>query len=189
MSKSLGVVVAAAVVLAAAGCSSSSSKAAPAAATTSGGVPAPVTSGPGLTAATGSASAQSHDSDASAVVARLVKAGLPITAVAVVTAEEDGNHLLGRPGGYTSKTTFTDTRIDPSKAKDDEPGAVDLGGAVEFYPDADGAKARADYIAKAHKMAPITGTEYIYVSGTAVLRLSQALTPQQAEAYHKALGG
>jgi hypothetical protein len=42
---------------------------------------------------------------------------------------------------------------------------------------------------KAHKLAPITGTEYIYVSGTAVLRLSQTLTPAQAEAYHNALGG
>lgn len=126
--------------------------------------------------------------DAAGVVARLKAARLPIGAVIIYTAENDPNHLLGRPGGYLSKAGFADTRINPKDARDDKPGSVDLGGDIEVFADAAGANARADYIRKALASMPMLGTQYEYVSGPVLLRLSQVLTPDQAAAYKKALG-
>src|SRR5262249_1514950 len=64
----------------------------------------------------------------------------------VYTAENDPNHLLGRPGGYLSKASFTDTRITPASLGGTPVGAVDLGGSVETYADAAGAQNRMTYI-------------------------------------------
>lgn len=126
--------------------------------------------------------------DASAVIAKLKAAKLPIGEVTVYTAASDPNHLLGRPGGYTSKAAFTDTRINPNDARDTTPGSVDLGGSVEVFATSGDAAAREQYIRAVEKAAPIVGTEYDYVSGPVLLRVSQVLTPQQAEQYKAALG-
>lgn len=136
----------------------------------------------------GGSSKTSAHTDAGAVMAKLKAAGLPITNVAVVTAANDPNQMLGRPNEYTGKDTFTDTRIDPSKARDNEAGAVDLGGAVEVFSNSSDAKRRATYITSMEKSMPMLGSEYDYTSGNVLLRLSQALTPDQAAAYKKALG-
>ena len=53
----------------------------------------------------------------------------------VYTAETDPNKLLGRPNGYTSKASFTDSRIKASDVRDTSSGSVDLGGSVEVYAD------------------------------------------------------
>jgi hypothetical protein len=177
-------VLAAVAVLALASCSSSTSK--PATASTSHAAAAGTTMPAAGT--TKPSMAPSAASDAAAVVARLKAAGLPVDSVIVYTAETDPNHLLGRPGGYLSKAGFADTRIDPKDAKDDSRGAVDLGGDIEVFADAGGANARADYIRKAMAAMPMLGTQYEYVSGPVLLRLSQVLTPDQAAAYQKALG-
>jgi hypothetical protein len=126
--------------------------------------------------------------DASGVVARLKAAKLPIGAVTVYTAATDPNHLLGRPNGYVSKSAFTDTRVSPADARDTSAGSVDLGGSVEVFASSADARARKAYIAAVDKSAPIVGTEYDYVSGEVLLRVSQVLTPTQAAAYQKALG-
>lgn len=141
-----------------------------------------------LVAGCGGSSKSSTPADAAAVVAKLTAAGLPISNVAAVTAANDPNQLLGRPNEYVGKNTFTDTRVDPSKARDSAAGAVDLGGAVEVFSKASDAKVRAAWIQSVKKSTPIFGTEYDYVSGAVLLRLSQALTPDQAAAYQKALG-
>ena len=126
--------------------------------------------------------------NASAVIARLKAAKLPIGEATVYGAASDPNHLLGRPGGYTSKAAFTDTRINPNDARDTTPGSVDLGGSVEVFATSGDATAREQYIQAAEKAAPIVGTEYDYVSGPVLLRVSQVLTPQQAAQYKAALG-
>lgn len=135
----------------------------------------------------GSSNSSTH-TDAAAVIAQLKAAGLPIANVAVVTAANDPNQMLGRPGMYISKDTFTDTRIDPAKARDDTAGAVDLGGSVEVFSKSSDAKVRAAWIKGVEKSAPIFGAEYDYLSGDVLLRVSQSLTPDQAAAYKKALG-
>lgn len=166
--------------LAATGCSSSGSKA-----------PSRQASAPNVAAVTAAAATQpavKQAKDAAAVIAVLKAAGLPIGTVSAYTAANDPNHLLGRPNGYKSKVSFTDTRIDPKQARDNKPGSVDLGGSVEVFSDASAATARASYIHKTEAAMPMLGTEYDYTAGPILLRLSQVRTPDQAAAYQKALG-
>ncbi|MFF7777510.1 hypothetical protein ACFZCG_24215 [Streptomyces tanashiensis] len=100
----------------------------------------------------------------------------------VVTEDNDPNHLLGRPNQYTSKITFTDSRIKADDVGGAEPGSVGLGGAIEVFKTAADAQARADYIQKVTQGIPML-IEYDYVSGTALVRVSHYLTPTQAADY------
>ena len=107
-----------------------------------------------------------------------------------VTAENDPNHLLGRPNQYTSKATFSDTRIAASDVTGADKGDVDRGGAIEVFANPADAKARATYIQNVTK-AMSALAEYDYVHGTVLVRVSHYLTPKQAgeyEAAAKALG-
>lgn len=141
-----------------------------------GGTPAP---------APATTSAPAAPLDASGELAKLKAAGLPIGESSVVTAANDGNHLLGRPNGYTSKVYWTDTRVDQSKVM--APPGVDVGrgGSIESYPDTAGAKARKDYLVAVTKGLP-AATEYDYLAGTSVIRVSALLTPDQAKQYEAA---
>ena len=111
-----------------------------------------------------------------------------IKAGVVYTAATDVNHLLGRPGGYTSKATFVDNSINAADVQDNSAGSVDLGGSFEVYPTAAGAVARGEYIEAAEAASGIIGHEYDYVAGSTLLRLSDVLTPSQAAAIAAAFG-
>jgi len=115
--------------------------------------------------------------DAAGLVNALVALGPTLKVGVVFNASTDPNNLLGRPNGYESKASFVDSRImDPS---DTEPGAVDLGGSVEYFSNGNAARARATYIQTVTKGLPAS-TEYDYVAGPALLRLPSGLTPDQA---------
>ncbi|MFB8183280.1 hypothetical protein ACFC8N_46385 [Streptomyces sp. NPDC055966] len=105
-----------------------------------------------------------------------------------VTADNDPNHLLGRPNQYTSKVTFTDSRIKAADVEGTKPGDVDRGGAVEVFADPADAATRAKYIQAVTKSMPALA-EYDYVHGTVLVRVSHYLTPAQASAYKKAADG
>lgn len=126
---------------------------------------------------------------AAQIVAKFKTASLPVGTTITYTAADDPNHLLGRPNGYTSKTAWTDTRVDPTQAKDTTPGSVDLGGSVEVYTTAGDATAREAYIQSELKANPMLGTEYDFVVGDALVRVSSLLTPAQAQAYEGAAKG
>ncbi|MFJ6355359.1 hypothetical protein ACIQKB_38610 [Streptomyces sp. NPDC092046] len=100
----------------------------------------------------------------------------------VVTEDNDPNHLLGRPNQYTSKITFTDSRIKADDVTGSGPGSVERGGAIEVFATAADAQARADYIGKVTKGMPVL-VEYDYVSGPVLVRVSRYLTPSQAADY------
>ncbi|MER7823997.1 hypothetical protein ABTX85_15680 [Streptomyces sp. NPDC096097] len=102
-----------------------------------------------------------------------------------VTAENDPNHFLGRPHQYTSKITFTDGRIPADQTEGNKPGDVELGGSIEVFPNAADAKARHDYIQAVTKGVPAL-TEYDYLHGVTLVRVSRLLTPAQAADYEKA---
>ncbi|WP_406342290.1 hypothetical protein [Streptomyces sp. NBC_00648] len=103
----------------------------------------------------------------------------------IVTADSDPNHLLGRPGQYTSKVTFTDTRVKPGDTDGLDADDVSRGGAIEQFAKPDEAAARAQYIQAVTKgMAALA--EYDYVHDTAVIRVSHYLTPAQAGEYETA---
>lgn len=171
-------VLLAVVAASAAACSSSPT----ASTSTTGGASSAATS-----AATGTAaSAQPSTVTADAIIAKLKSAKLPIGSVLVFTAANDPNHLLGRPNGYVSKDSWTDTRVSADQAKDTTPGSVDLGGAVEVFATTSDAQARETYIQGILKADPMLGTEYDFVVGDALIRVSEVLTPAQAQAYEAA---
>lgn len=102
-----------------------------------------------------------------------------------VTAANDPNHLLGRPSQYTSKVTFTDSRVNKADVVDSTKGSVDLGGAIEVFASPADATARAKYIQTVSKSMSALA-EYDYVHGTVLVRVSHYLTPAQAEEYKAA---
>ena len=106
----------------------------------------------------------------------------------VVTAENDGNHLLGRPGQYTSKVTFTDSRVPASDVAGSAKGDVNWGGAIEVFGSGTDAQTRAKYIGAVTKSMPALA-EYDYVHGTVLVRVSHYLTPAQAQQYKTAVEG
>ncbi|MFE4967327.1 hypothetical protein [Streptomyces sp. NPDC056660] len=105
-----------------------------------------------------------------------------------VTADNDPNHLLGRPNQYTSKITFTDSRIKTSDVEGTDKGDVERGGAIEVFGDGAGAQARAKYIQAVTKSLPAL-SEYDYVHGAVLVRVSHYLTPTQAAEYKTAANG
>jgi hypothetical protein len=128
------------------------------------------------------ATASPHPASGAALAARLKAAGLPVRHLIVYTAASDPNHELGRQGGYTSKVAWADPRAARQDAGDQR-GSIGLGGGIEAFPTAAGARARYEYL---RGFQPPFGDGYDYLSGTAILRLSQYLTPTQARAYDAA---
>ena len=125
---------------------------------------------------------------ASTVEAYIQAKGLPITGLIVYNASTDPNHLLGRPNGYLSKVAWQDTRI-PQTDQADDPGGVEWGGGIEVYPTAQGAQDRASYLSSIEQSDPIVGTEYDYVLGPILLRVSGTFIPTTAQGYGTALTG
>ncbi len=89
-----------------------------------------------------------------------------------VTAENDPNHLLGRPHEYTSKVTFSDSWVPAVQVTGADPGDVERGGAIEAFANPADAEARAAYIrgvAESLRPWPSTTTStarYSYASPT-----------------------
>ena len=86
---------------------------------------------------------------------------------------------LGRPGGYTSKAAFTDTRVDPAQARGSE--SIDRGGGVEVFATAQAAQQRGQYVQRVAQAVPLLGSGYVYAAGPVLLRLTGVLIPPQAE--------
>lgn len=112
----------------------------------------------------------------------LQNAGLPIDEYEMYTAETDPNALLGRPFQYTGKLNFRDTRIQP--ILDDF--STTNGGTIEVFGTPEDAQARHDYVMSVIQGNPIL-TEYLYLEGTVLVRVSSTLTPDQAAPYGEAL--
>jgi hypothetical protein len=106
----------------------------------------------------------------------------------VYTERSDPNNLLGRPSGYTSKIAFSDSRVRKSDAEFTDADAIERGGSIEVYPNAAGAKKRSKYIQAILDGGGILGTEYHYVSGGALVRITGNLVPSAARTYQAALG-
>lgn len=98
--------------------------------------------------------------------------------VTVWTAATDKNQLLGRPGGYTTAATITDKRVSCTPDPDTSCGAT-----VEVYPTEGEALARSQYIQSVLSGGGLLGTEYHTIQGSALLRVTGQLTPEQAKVY------
>lgn len=109
------------------------------------------------------------------------------TKLRVITPETDIKHLLGRPGGYTSKTLWKDSRVQPNPILEttDEARA---GGVVEVFADEDGATTRKNLIQGYVKSSGGFISEYDYQRGPVLVRVSGQLPPASAAEYQRALG-
>jgi len=126
---------------------------------------------------------QPEPQTANDVLLALSKDGLPIGESLEFTAVSDPNELLGRPGGYTSKINFRDTRLEVQYI--DEFDTID-GGSIEVFASEGDATNRREYLAALIEALPAL-TEYHYQNGVVLLRLSKRLTPEQADGYGDAL--
>lgn len=134
---------------------------------------------PPSVAATTGAVTEKAPLDAQAIIDQLRAAGLGLTGIAVQTENDDPNHLLGRPGGYTS-------RASADLPGGDEAGdkySVDRGLVVEVFGRADLAQRRSDYIKGLQSASPILGTEWHYRTsdGSALVRVSGNVKPSLAK--------
>jgi hypothetical protein len=132
---------------------------------------------------------QGSSPPAAVLARRLAATGVHMISVTVFTAATDPNHLLGRQGGYTSKAEWVDPAAVSAGAG--KPTTYDrydtiYGGSIEVYPTSAGAEARAKYLQAFARADPALSDGYDYVTGTAILRLSNYLTPSEASQYHAA---
>jgi plastocyanin len=125
---------------------------------------------------------------ASSVTAYVQAKGLPITGLIVYNASTDPNHLLGRPTGYLSKDAWQDPRIDQSDQPSD-PGGVEWGGGFEVFSTTQAAQERASYISSIDQASSLFGSEYDYLLGPILMRISGTFTPTTAQTYGTALTG
>jgi hypothetical protein len=155
------------------GCSTGSPVSAPtsAAGTTASAAPSPVEPPPAAPL------------DAKAVLAKLTAAGLPMSKGSVQDENTDPNNLLGRPNEYTSRACFDVDGADPTADK----YSVDRGGVIEVFANASDARARADYIAGVLKAAPMLGSEYHYLAGPVLVRISGKVKPSVAAKFQAAV--
>ncbi|MCC3273221.1 hypothetical protein MUK71_03870 [Arthrobacter zhangbolii] len=107
-----------------------------------------------------------------------------ISAVTEVTELNDTNGLIGRPGQYISAAWISDTAADSAET------GIDGGAVVEVFADEADAQTRSDYIQGVLEgMGPAFGTEYHYMDGAVLLRVSGVLMPSQAALYEEAFAG
>ena len=92
----------------------------------------------------------------------------------------DPNRLLGRPNGYTSKIAFADSRISKTDTDGTQKDAIERGGSIEVFPDANLAKGRAEYTQGVLKNSGL-GAEHDYLQGPVLVRVTGNLSPSKAK--------
>lgn len=116
--------------------------------------------------------------EAEQIVLAFQAAGLPVAHIQVCTAENDPNHLMGRPNQYISKANFADTRIEQFDVE-----ANPTGGCIEIFENNADAKARYDYVEAVSGSASVFSM-YLYLYENVLLRIDGQLTPEQAKEYN-----
>jgi hypothetical protein len=119
-----------------------------------------------------------------AAIAAAIKASVPSAGdIVQITEDNDPNDVIGRPTGYADAATLYDSRV-----ACDELGA-ECGASVEIWGDPAAAQARMDYIQGILGSTTVLGTEYDYVRGAAIIRVTGALKPSEAAEYEAAING
>lgn len=126
------------------------------------------------------------DMNASQILEKMKKDGLPIGDIQVYDEDSDPNGLLGRPDEYISKASFLDTRVNDPYGDGYIDGEIDIdmGGTVETFNTAADAQARAKYIEDVTSSSGI-GKMYMYTFCNVVFRVGYDLKPSEAEEYEK----
>jgi hypothetical protein len=134
---------------------------------------------------TSSVDPESSKRSAGQVIKQLQDAGVPIDESQELTAANDPNELLGRPGQYTGKAFFHDARL-PAEKNSLHPELIDAdsGGSVEVFASEADAKKRADYVQAITESSGLFA-EYSYLRGAAFIRVTGKLTPDQVKIYER----
>jgi hypothetical protein len=98
-----------------------------------------------------------------------------------ITEDNDPNGDIGRPGKYTEAVSIYDDRAECDSELD-----VTCGAKIEVWDDEDAAKERSEYIQGLLEDMPMLGSEYHYIDGGMLLRVSGQLKPTEAEEYEGA---
>lgn len=113
------------------------------------------------------------------IIDEFINANIDVDIVIVYDETTDPNNKLGRPNQYTSKASFSDSRL----VQETYEGADPVGGTVEVFSNSADCKVRYDYI-----KAVASGSfleQYMYQNKNALLRLDFGLTPSQAAEYEE----
>lgn len=113
--------------------------------------------------------------------AALKKAIPTITKTVKITEDNDPNGDIGRPGKYSQAVSVYDSRTEC-----DEPLDITCGAKIEVFDSKGDAEARSKYILDALKAVQMLGSEYHYINGASLLRVSGDIKPSQAKAYKAA---
>ncbi len=124
---------------------------------------------------------------AKVIIEDLAKLGLPARLTVAFTGRLIRITYWGARTATCQKQALVISVSQPRTPRGDSKGDVDYGGSVEVFATANEAKARAVYIESVLKADPMLGTEYDYLNGPVLLRVSQYLIPSQAEEYQRAL--
>ena len=108
---------------------------------------------------------------------RFRQSGLPILGWSLFTAETDDERLLGKPGQYSSKVSFSDRRL--AAGGGTEASNLDTGGVSEVF------ATPADAARRARRLGG--GSARVARHGRFLLRLSPRLGPGAAAGYEAAL--
>jgi hypothetical protein len=123
------------------------------------------------------------DTSASAIASAIKAAVASSGDIVQITEDNDPNNVIGRPTGYVDAATLYDSRVSC-----DELGA-ECGASVEIWGDPAAAQARMDYIQGILGSTTVLGTEYDYVRGNAIIRVTGELKPSEAAEYEAAIDG
>lgn len=136
-----------------------------------------------LTSCGGSDGDAASDASTADLAAALQTSVPDITKVVEITEDNDTNDLIGRPGQYDQATFLASSEL---ACDGDYNGlSVDCGAKLERWGSADDAKARMDDIQKKLKDYGL-GSEWDYLAGRILLRVSGAIEPSLAAEYEKA---
>ncbi|MCQ1957028.1 hypothetical protein NNX39_10995 [Arthrobacter sp. zg-Y826] len=178
-----------------AGCSSEAAKqpvsaASPSVSASAKTSPAPTTTGTTTPATPSTAPSTSAPADDAAhpltaiTVAQRLQAAVPtITSVIEVTEANDSTGSIGQPGKYTSAAWIADTGAAATE------NSVVGGAVVEVFASEAEAQARLSALQQHIGQGPAFNAEYHYLQGTVLLRVSGALSSEQAALYEQAFTG
>lgn len=127
---------------------------------------------------TGCGGGDGSEESAQDVADRLAKTVPTITKTAAITEDNDPNHTLGKPGSYEQAVSIYDSRV----TCDDELD-ISCGAKVEVFATASAAAKRRDHLQAVVMQTSGLLSEYDYVDGKVLLRVSGELEPSAAEDY------
>lgn len=107
-----------------------------------------------------------------------------VGAIIVYDENTDPNKILGRPNEYISKVSFQDKRVNQYGETKFSTENAPRGGIIETFASETDTQRRKKYL---ETLTANIGalSQYMYVKGTYILRLTTDLTPTQAKEYEE----